>query len=151
MAIAAYFWLAAAVFFGVVEAATVCLVSIWFIGGSIAAFIAALFGASILVQTIIFIVASGALLLLMRPLLRKHLMPKHTATNADRLIGQEALVTEEVNNLTETGAIKINGVLWTAKSQSGEIIPVGTLVKVLRIEGAKVYVESAVVTAASKS
>lgn len=150
MAIAAYFWLAAAIFFAVIEAATVCLVSVWFIGGAIAAFIAALFGASILVQTIIFLIVSAALLLSMRPLLRKHLMPKRTATNADRLIGQEALVTEEVNNLTETGAIKINGVLWTAKSQSGETIPVGTLVKVLRIEGAKVYVESAAVTAASK-
>lgn len=143
-------WIAAIVVFAVLEAATVTLVSLWFIGGAVAALIAALLGASAMVQIILFVVVSAALLALMRPLLRRYIMPKHTATNADRLIGQTALVTEAIDPLRETGAIKINGVLWTARSQSGEPVAQGAHVRILRIEGAKVYVEPAAVPAASK-
>lgn len=150
MPIASYFWIGAIVLFAVIEAATVSLVSIWFIGGAVAAFIAALCGASTLLQLTLFVAVSAVLLALMRPLLRNRLMPKRTATNADRLVGQEALVCEAVDNLAETGAIRINGVIWMAKSESGDPIPADTLVRILRIEGAKVYVEPAAVTAASK-
>ena len=143
-------WLCTLIIFAILEAATSTLVSLWFIGGSLAAMIAALCGASTLLQLTLFVAVSAVLRALMRPLLRNRLMPKRTATNADRLVGQEALVCEAVDNLAETGAIRINGVIWTAKSESGEPIPADTLVRILRIEGAKVYVEPAAVTAASK-
>ena len=69
------------------------------------------------------------------------------ATNADRAIGQEAQVTEDIDNIHGKGAVVIRGVTWTARSEDGSIIPAGTMVKVLRIEGVKVFVERAAAAA----
>ncbi len=73
------------------------------------------------------------------------------STNADRLIGREVLVTEQIENLKETGEIKVNGVLWTAVSADGSVIPEGSLVRIERLEGAKVYVSPVKASAASNS
>ena len=142
-----YVWLGLIVAFIAVEAATVNLMSIWFIGGSVAGLVCAILGAPTLLQFAVFILVSALLLALLRPLLKKYLRVKPSRTNADRLLGQEALVTEKIDNLQETGAIRINGVLWTAKSLEDAQIPTGTRVIIRRIEGAKVYVEPASVPA----
>ena len=76
-----------------------------------------------------------------RPLAKKHLNSRVERTNADRAIGQEALVTEAIDNIQGRGAVIIHGVTWTARSQDGLPIPDGTMVRVLRIEGVKVFVE----------
>jgi membrane protein implicated in regulation of membrane protease activity len=141
MPTAIYYWTGAVILFALIEASTVSLVSIWFIGGSLAALAAAALGASVGLQIGIFIVVSALLLALLRPLVKKYVSPHRVKTNADRLIGQQALVTEQIENLRELGAIKINGVLWTAKSADNSVIPAGTPVKITRLEGAKVYVE----------
>ena len=130
-----YVWLGLIVAFIAVEAATVNLVSIWFIGGSVAGLVCAILGAPTLLQFAVFILVSALLLALLRPLLKKYLR------------GQEALVTEDIDNLRETGAIRINGVLWTAKSVDDTQIPSGSRVVIARIEGAKVYVKPAGVPA----
>ena len=143
MPTAAYCWLAAVILFVIVEASTAALVSIWFVGGSIAAMVAALLGASLPVQIVLFFVVSVAMLALLRPFIRRFVHPKITRTNAARLIGRQALVTETIDNLRETGAVRIDGVLWTAKSVSGEQIPEGTKVDILRLEGSKLYVSPA--------
>ena len=62
-------------------------------------------------------------------------------TNADRVIGAEARVTEGIDNIQGKGAVSIGGIIWTARSDSDEVIPAGSLVRVLRIEGVKVFVE----------
>lgn len=142
-----YVWLGLIVAFIAVEAATVNLVSIWFIGGAVAGLVCAILDVSALLQWAVFIAVSAGLLALLRPVLKKYLRVKPTKTNADRLVGQEALVTEEIDNLRETGAIRINGVLWTAKSADDTQIPIGTRVVIERIEGAKVYVKPAGVPA----
>ena len=142
-----YVWLGLIVAFIAVEAATVNLMSIWFIGGSVAGLVCAILGAPTLLQFAVFILVSALLLALLRPLLKKYLRVKPSRTNADRLLGQEALVTEDIDNLRETGAIRINGVLWTAKSADDTQIPIGTRVVIERIEGAKVYVKPAGVPA----
>lgn len=142
-----YVWLGLIVAFIAVEAATVNLVSIWFIGGSVAGLVCAILGAPTLLQFAVFILVSALLLALLRPLLKKYLRVKPSRTNADRLLGQEALVTEDIDNLRETGAIRINGVLWTAKSADDTQIPSGSRVVIARIEGAKVYVKPAGVPA----
>ena len=142
-----YAWLALIVVFIVLEAATVNLVSVWFIGGAVAGLVCAILGAGTLLQVTVFILVSALMLALLRPVLKKYLRVKPTKTNADRLLGQEALVTEKIDNLQETGAIRINGVLWTAKSLEDAQIPMGTRVIIRRIEGAKVYVEPASVPA----
>ena len=137
---AVIWWLVAVIVFLVAEAATVALVSVWFAGGALLALIAAALGAGIAVQLAVFTVASCALLALMWPLAKKRQSSRHVRTNADRLIGREVLVTEQIENLKETGEIKVNGVLWTAVSTDGSCIPAGTLVRIERLEGAKVYV-----------
>ena len=142
-----YVWLGLIVAFIAVEAATVNLVSIWFIGGAVAGLVCAILGGPALLQWTVFIAVSAGLLALLRPVLKKYLRVKPMKTNADRLVGQEALVTEQIDNLRETGAIRINGVLWTAKSADDTQIPIGTRVVIERIEGAKVYVKPAGVPA----
>ena len=142
-----YVWLGLIVAFIAVEAATVNLVSIWFIGGAVAGLVCEILDVPALLQWTVFIAVSAGLLALLRPVLKKYLRVKPTKTNADRLVGQEALVTEQIDNLRETGAIRINGVLWTAKSADDTQIPIGTRVVIERIEGAKVYVKPAGVPA----
>ncbi len=137
---AVIWWLIAVIVFLVAEAATVALVSVWFAGGALLALIAAALGAGIAVQIAVFTVTSCVLLALMWPLAKKRLNSRHVRTNADRLIGREVLVTEQVENLKETGEVKVNGVLWTAVSADGSVIPAGALVRIERLEGAKVYV-----------
>lgn len=146
----AYLWIGAIVLFAAIEASTVTLVSVWFIGGALAALIASLLGGPLWLQIALFFVVSAALLALLRPLLRKYIMPKKEATNADRLIGQEALVCEDVCNLKETGAVRIGGVEWTARSETGDDIPKGTKIQITRIAGAKIFVAPAEVASAAK-
>lgn len=135
-------WLGAMILFLVVEGATVGLVSIWFAGGALAALIAAMVGGPLWIQFVLFLVVSAVLLMLLRPLVRRGLQPKTTATNADRLVGKAALVTEQIDNLRETGAVKLEGVVWTARSRTEETIPVGATIRVCRIEGVKLIVEN---------
>ena len=76
----------------------------------------------------------------MRPAAAKLLTPGISPTNADRVLSQIALVTEEIDNIAETGQVKLFGQVWTARSESGEVIPAQSRVRILRIEGVKVFV-----------
>ena len=134
-------WLALLVLFIITEVATVQLTTVWFAGGAFIAMLLAAFGVkSITLQVIIFLVVSIILLIATRPLVKRHINKKSQPTNADRSIGQQAVVTEEINNLEGKGTAKINGTLWTARSESGDIIPVGATVTVVKIDGVKLIV-----------
>ena len=136
-------WLALLVVFTLIEGLTVGLTSIWFAAGALCALICTLIGLNLWVQIGVFIVVSALCLLAVRPVLQKHFNSNVEATNADRIIGAQAIVTEEINNLLVQGAITIGGLTWSARSAHNTIIPAGTLVRVLRIEGVKVFVEEA--------
>lgn len=136
----ALFWLVAMLVFAGVEAATVGLVSIWFAAGSLVALIAAGLNAPLWLQIILFLSVSAIMLALLRPFLKRVAIPNLTATNADRNIGRKALVIEEINNLAGKGAIRLDGVIWSARTEQDEIIPVGETVQVLRIAGVKLMV-----------
>ena len=142
-------WVGLLILFGILEAVTVSVVSIWFMAGSLAAILAALCGASLPVQIVLFLAVSVALLACLRPLVRKYVSPKITATNADRVIGKTAVVTESIDNIAAQGAVKVGGVVWTARSSGGKPIAAGAQVQVDRIEGVKLYVTPAEVPAAS--
>lgn len=133
-------WLVALILFGIAEAATVGLVSIWFAAGAAVAMIVSALSGPIWIQVLVFLVVSIVLLALLRPFVNRVGNPNKQATNADRHIGQQALVIEEINNLADTGAVKLDGVVWSARSEQGEIIPVGRLIEVKRIAGVKLYV-----------
>lgn len=134
-------WLALLVLFIITEVATVQLTTVWFAGGALIAMLLAAFGVkSITLQVIVFLAVSVILLIATRPLVKKHINKKSQPTNADRNIGQQAVVTEEINNLEGRGAAKINGTEWTARSENGDIIPAGTTVTVTKIDGVKLIV-----------
>lgn len=137
---AAIVWLVLMVILILFEASTVSLVSIWFAAGALAALIASLLGAQLWLQGSIFFVVSVGLLLLLRPMARKHFTPKLTKTNVDSVIGKTGVVTVTIDNVMATGTAKIGAMEWTARSTSSEVIEAGTLVTVDKIEGVKVFV-----------
>lgn len=77
-----------------------------------------------------FVGVSFAALLLTRPLVKKFSTPKIQRTNIDRIIGERAIVTEEIDNLRATGIVKADGKSWSARSADGSIIPAGSVVEV---------------------
>ena len=136
-------WLVLIILFIVMEASTVQLVSIWLAVGSLAALVPAILELSLAVQVIVFIVVSAVCLVFTRPFVKKVLAVKKVNTNADRTVGEFGLVTETIDNLAETGAVKLDGVIWSARSEDGDRIPTGSVITVKRITGVKVFVERA--------
>ena len=134
-------WLVLLLLFAGGEAVSVGLTSIWFAAGALAALVAAVLGGALWIQITLFLAVSILCMAAVRPLAKKHLNSKVEHTNADRVIGAEAQVTEDIDNIHGKGAVIIRGMTWSARSQDGAPIPTGTLVKVLRIEGVKVFVE----------
>ena len=134
-------WVGLLVIFMVGEGLTVGLTAVWFAAGSLAALVCALLGGPLWLQIALFIVVSALCLLAIRPIAHKYLNSKVEPTNADRILGTEAVVTEDICNLQATGAVRVGGIVWSARSENDALIPAGTLVRVLRIEGVKVYVE----------
>lgn len=134
-------WLVLLLLFAGGEAVSVGLTSIWFAAGALTALVAALLGGALWIQITLFLAVSILCMAAVRPLAKKHLNSKVEHTNADRVIGAEAQVTEDIDNIHGKGAVIIRGMTWSARSQDGAPIPTGTLVKVLRIEGVKVFVE----------
>ena len=136
------FWLVAVIVLGIVEALTVGLVTIWFAVGALAALISSLFGGPLWLQILLFIVVTAVTLITTRPLVKKYFgKSSHKPTNADMVIGKEAHVTEDINNLMGTGAVKCLGKEWSARSESGEEIPAGETVTAVKIEGVKLIVK----------
>ena len=147
MNLAAIVWLVLMVVFLAIEASTVSMVSLWFAAGSLIALLTALAGGPAWLQTVLFLAVSAGLLLALRPLAKKYLAPKVTATNVDSIVGSTGLVTAAIDNVSASGQVKLGAMEWTARSTSGQPIPVGTLVKVDRIEGVKAFVSPAEVPA----
>ena len=131
--------------FLIVEAVTAGLVSIWFVFGSLVALICAALGAAVWLQIFWFVIVSVATLVLTRPLVKRYVDSRSVATNADRSIGRAAVVTERIDNLAATGAVKLDGVVWTARSTDDAVaIETGERVTVRAIEGVKLIVERSV-------
>ena len=128
-------WLIAIALLLLVEFATSALTTIWFAGGAL------FFGGPVWLQVILFIAGSIVLLFLTRPLAVKLMNKGAVRTNADSLIGKEAVVTERIDNLQSTGTVQINGQVWTARSVNPEHrIEKDEIVMVRAIEGVKLIV-----------
>ena len=98
----AIYWLVALIVFLVIEAATLGFATIWFAGGALVALIAAMCGAGIVIQIVLFLVVSLVLLFFTRPLAVRFLNKDTLKTNVDRVVGMEGVVTEEISNLAGT-------------------------------------------------
>lgn len=139
----AWIWFILMIVFLIMEANTVSLVSIWFAVGSLSAIIASLLSAQLWLQLVLFFGISIMMLALLRPIFRRYIKPKVTATNVDALIGTQGYVTTPIDNLRSTGNVKLGAMEWTARSTTGDPIMENTLVKVDKIEGVKAFVSPA--------
>ncbi len=135
-------WLIVAIILGIIEMATLGLVTVWFAAGAVAALIAAALGASFLVQLIVFTVSSGILLYFTKPIVRKFLDNKVQKTNADRLVGDYGVVIEGINPESGVGQVKVGGQIWSARSVDGTAVETEKRVRVLDISGVKLIVKA---------
>ncbi len=107
---------------------------------AVLAAIAALLGAGTALQMVVFILASAASLLVLRPIARRHLMtPAKIRTGTAALVGAEALVLDRVDR--DGGTVKLSGEVWSARAyDEDEVIEVGARVQVMQIQGATALV-----------
>lgn len=135
-------WLVILVALVVIELLTMGLTTIWFAGGALVATVASLFGAPLAVQVILFLAASGLLLYFTRPLAVKYFNKDRVRTNAESLVGRQAIVISEIDNLQGIGQVNVGGMEWSARTRvDGVKLPVGTVTTILAINGVKLIVE----------
>ena len=146
----AIFWIIAMIVFGIMEAVTAGVVSVWFVVGSILPLILAILGVSIWIQIIAFMVVSILCILLLRPLSEK-LASKNSKENMlgdtkleQGPIGKTCKVTERISNIDCTGAVYIDGKTWTARIDEScdyDHINKDELVEVVNVSGVKLLVK----------
>ena len=103
--------------------------------------LAAAVHAPLWVQIVLFLVVSALLLFFTRPVAVKYFNKDRVRTNVESLIGQQAIVISEINNLQGIGQVTVNGQEWSARSTNEEAtIPVGTVVVIERVSGVKLIV-----------
>ena len=139
----AILWLAAVVVLLVIEIATLGLTTIWFAGGALAALLMSVLGVGMPVQVVVFIIVSVLLLVLTRPIAVKYFNQNRQKTNVESLIGQQALVLEDVDTLHAAGQVKVNGQIWSAKTEEmSGFIAKDTVVMIQGIQGVKLIVKA---------
>lgn len=139
-----YVWLTALVVFIVIEIATMGLTTIWFAGGALMALLLALANVSMYVQTGAFLVISILLLICTRPLAVKFFNQKREKTNIDSIIGKQAIVVTQIDNLKEEGQVILNGMEWSARTyEENSVISAGSVVEVKEVRGVKLIVVEA--------
>ena len=136
------FWLVVMVALIVIELATLGLTTIWFACGALVAVVAAALDAPLLLQILMFVVVSFAVLLAVRPIAVKYFNKDRTRTNIESMIGRQAIVVGEIDNMQGIGQVSVNGMEWSARSTINELkIAVGRVVVIRAVDGVKLIVE----------
>ena len=134
-------WLGILAVLLIIEAATVGLVTVWFAGGALAAAIASGAGAGAVTQWLLFLAVSLVLLFFTRPLAVRYMKRGIPRTNVNSLIGKKAVVIQKIDNLSQTGQVRINDIEWMARTESdGEKIPEESVVEIEAVRGVKLIV-----------
>ena len=137
-----FIWLAILAVLLATEAITAGLTTIWFAGGALVAAVASYFGAGLITQLMMFLCVSLVLLIFTRPAAVKFMNKGVTKTNAESLIGRKAVVIKTIDNLAQTGQVRISDIEWMARTSSdGIVIPEKAVVIVKEIQGVKLIVE----------
>ena len=134
-------WLIASGIFFICEIITVGFLVFWLGVGALIAMLVSFFTSNIIIQMSVFVISSGLLILLTRPLVNKISKKDVVPTNVYSLIGKKAVVTEDIDWVTGKGQIKFEGEIWCAKSKEQVNIPVGSEVEIVSIEGVKAFVK----------
>lgn len=131
-------WLGVAVISLIIESITSDMVSIWFTPGAILAMILSIWVDLFWLQLLIFLAISIIMLILARAYFKKHpILHDSAPMNADAVLEERGVVVEEINNLKETGAVKVKGMVWTARSVDDQMIARGEIVTIEQISGVK--------------
>lgn len=137
------FWLVLLILCIGIEVLTLGLTTIWFAGGALVAIFASLLYAPIFVQVILFFLVSLLLLFFTRPIAVKYFNRDRVKTNVESMVGRQAIVTSEIDNLQAVGQVTVNGQEWSARSVDDKVrIPAGTVVTVAAISGVKLIVRT---------
>ena len=137
------FWMVILILCIVIEVLTLGLTTIWFAAGALVAIFAALLYAPIFVQVILFLLVSLTLLFFTRPIAVKYFNRDRVKTNVESMVGRQAIVTGEIDNVQATGQVTVSGQEWSARSWDDRVkIPVGTVVVVAAISGVKLIVRT---------
>ena len=135
-------WLIVLVLLVVIELLTMGLTTVWFAGGALMATIASLVHAPVVIQIILFLATSALLLYFTRPVAVKYFNKDRVRTNAESLVGRQAIVISEIDNLQGIGQVNVGGMEWSARTRTdGVTLPVGAVVIVFAIDGVKLIVE----------
>lgn len=137
----AIIWLVVLLVCLAVEFATLGLTSIWFAGGALLALLVSLVGGPLWLQFVLFVVVSVVLLIFTRPIATRYFNKNRAKTNIDSVIGKQAIVTAQIDNIKGTGQIISGGIEWTARSLDGSVIEEGAVVSIEKIEGVKAIVK----------
>lgn len=135
-------WLAVMIVLIVIEIITVGLTTIWFAGGALVAMFVSALGGGMMLQIIVFLIVSFGLLIFTRPFAIKYIKKNRVKTNYEGIIGKVVRITQDVDNIKETGCAVVNGQEWTVRAADNENkIAAGSLAKVVNISGVKLIVE----------
>ena len=135
-------WLVLLVVLLAIEAVTLGLTTIWFAGGALAAAIASGAGAGAVTQWLLFLAVSLVLLFFTRPLAVRYMKRGIPRTNVNSLIGKKAVVIQKIDNLSQTGQVRINDIEWMARTESdGETIQEESVVEIEAVRGVKLIVK----------
>lgn len=139
------FWLVLLIVLLGIEMATMGLTTIWFAGGALIAILAAALHAPIWIQIVLFFLVALVLLIFTRPIAVKYFNKDRVRTNVESIIGRQAIVTGEIDNLQGRGQVTVGGQEWSARSAvDGSIIQEGAVVTVVSVSGVKLIVKEAV-------
>lgn len=134
-------WLVVLIAAIVIEVATLGLTTIWFAGGALVALLTAVVNAPIWLQILLFLIISLVLLFFTRPVAMKYFNKNRERTNAESLVGKQAVVTSEINNLQGIGTVTVNGQEWSARSLDDTSIAAQKVVEIVSINGVRLIVK----------
>ena len=138
-------WLIILIICIIVEAATMGLTMVWFAGGSLVAAIAAALKAPLIVQIILFLIVSFLMVFFTRPIAVKYFNKKRVRTNVESMIGRQAIVISEIDNLQGIGQVTVGGQEWSARSTDDDTkLQVGAVVDIVAVSGVKLIVREEV-------
>lgn len=134
------FWLITAGIFLIAEMFTMGFLVFWLGLGALLTMIVSFFTSNIIIQTTVFVISSTILIFATKPLVNKFSKKDTTPTNVYSIVGKKALVIQDIDWANGTGQIKVNGEVWSAKTDEQINIPKDSEVQIERIEGVKAYV-----------
>lgn len=124
----------------IAEIITTGFLVFWLSIGALISMVISLFTDNIFIQTAVFVISSAILIFATKPFVKKFAKTKNVKTNAFSIIGQNGIVTKDIDSINSKGQVKIDGETWSAIGKDDMDIPKGTEIEVLEIKGVKAVV-----------